>query len=113
VEVKEKLKALLAEYGPIAIVIYFVIFLAVYLSFYISITGGFQPEGVGETAGTFGAAWLATKLTQPLRILATLVLTPLVGGLIKRYRRTPLDEAVAAEVEADSDADDADAEEEA
>jgi|GEM_PF-6865321 len=30
------------------------------------------------------AAWLATKVTQPLRIGATFVLTPLVARLVRK-----------------------------
>lgn len=77
----EKLKALLAEYGSLAITIYFIIFGAVLAGFAIAISAGFEVEGTAGTAGTIGAAWLATKLTQPLRIGATLLLTPIVAKL--------------------------------
>jgi hypothetical protein len=33
-----------------------------------------------------GAAWLATKLTQPLRIAGTLALTPVIAAVLKKWR---------------------------
>src|SRR5688500_15284558 len=84
----ERLKALFAEYGQLAIVIYLAIFIAVLAGFAVAIRLGVQVEGTAGTAGTLGAAWLATKLTQPLPIAATLALTPLVGALRHRLRGT-------------------------
>jgi hypothetical protein len=84
--VADKLKALLARYGRLALVTYLAIFLLVYAGFYMAIAAGFQPEGVGGSVGTLGAAYLATKLTQPLRIGATLLLTPFVDALLGRLR---------------------------
>lgn len=86
---KDRLQTLLAEYGTVAIVIYFGIFALVFAGFAISIRLGVQVESAAGTAGTLGAAYLATKLTQPLRILATLVLTPIVGKLVKRFGPAP------------------------
>ena len=36
-----------------------------------------------------GAAYLFTKLTQPLRIAATLAITPAVATLLRRFRKQP------------------------
>ena len=41
-------------------------------------------EGTVAQAGVLGAAYVATKATQPLRILATLALTPLIARLVRR-----------------------------
>lgn len=82
---QERLKTLLEEYGKVAVVIYFAIFGAVLGGFAIAIRLGVEIESAAGTAGTLGAAWVATKLTQPLRILATLVLTPLVGKLVHKF----------------------------
>jgi hypothetical protein len=81
---KERLKALLAEYGRIAIYTYFAIFLLVFAGFAIAIAAGVPVESAAGKAGVFGAAYLATKLTQPLRILGTLALTPLVATGLRR-----------------------------
>ena len=79
------MKALLAEYGPVAIVTYFSIFFLVFAGFAIAISMGAAVDSAAGTAGTIGAAYVATKLTQPLRILATLLLTPILGKLVARF----------------------------
>ena len=82
-----KLKQLLEEYGPIAFYTYFAIFLLTLAGFALAIRYGWRTEGVGESAGLLMAAWVATKLTQPLRIAATLALTPVVAVATRRFRR--------------------------
>lgn len=86
---REKLKVLLEEYGRIAIGTYLVIWLAVLAGFAIAIASGFRTASTEGGAGVLLGAWLATKLTQPLRIGATLLLTPLVAAVIHRLRRRP------------------------
>ena len=81
-----KLKQILAQYGVLAFVIYMALFFGVMLGFYLAINAGLAPESVAGRAGAFTAAYLATKLTQPLRIGATVVLTPVVGRLWQRRR---------------------------
>jgi hypothetical protein len=83
---KEKLQELMAEYGRIAIVVYLSIFAATMAGFSIAIRQGFEVESASSTAGALGAAWVATKLTQPIRIAVTLALTPLIGTAIKRRK---------------------------
>jgi hypothetical protein len=83
---REKMKALLAEYGQVAIATYFTLFVLTLAGFAIAIKLGFEPESAAGTAGVLGAAWVATKLTQPIRILATLALTPLVAAAVKKVR---------------------------
>jgi hypothetical protein len=75
------------EYGGLALWVYFSIFAIVLVGFALAIQLGFKGESTAATAGTWGAAWVATKLTQPLRIGATFVLTPLIGNLRRRFRR--------------------------
>jgi hypothetical protein len=84
---KERFKALMEDYGPVAFAVYFAIFFLCIAGFAVAFRMGFQMEGVGGTAGTLGAAWLATKVIQPIRILATLALTPLVGRAWMRRRK--------------------------
>jgi hypothetical protein len=88
---RERWKQLLVEYGKIALIVYLVIFALVFAGFAVAIGAGYQPEGAAGSAGLLGAAWVATKLTQPLRILATLALTPIVGRLVLRRRDKPAD----------------------
>jgi len=81
---RKRLESLLAEYGTVAIVIYLVIFALTLTGFFLAIRMGWRTSSAGGQAGTLAAAWIATKLTQPLRIGATLVLTPLVAKLYER-----------------------------
>ncbi len=81
-----RLKLLMAEYGQAALWTYLGIFAIVLCSFALAIKLGFKSEGTGTgaTAGTWFAAWIATKVTQPLRIMATVGLTPITARLMKR-----------------------------
>ncbi len=81
---KDRLKNLVSEYGKIALAVYFAIFAAVYIGFLVSISAGIGDASTAETVSTAGAAWLATKVTQPLRIGGTFLLTPLVAKVVRR-----------------------------
>lgn len=81
---RKTLKTILAEYGGIAVTLYLAIFFAVLGGFWLAIGMGFRPAGTGGRVGAFAAAYIATKLTQPLRIGLTLVLTPIVARGWKR-----------------------------
>jgi hypothetical protein len=83
---KSRMSALLAEYGKVAIWLYFTIFALVFAGFAIAISAGVEVESAAGGAGLAGAAWLATKVTQPVRILATLALTPLVARAIRWWQ---------------------------
>lgn len=76
---RKTLKKILAEYGGIAFVLYLAIFFAVLGGFWFAIRMGFRPAGTGGRVGAFAAAYIATKLTQPLRIGLTILLTPIVA----------------------------------
>jgi len=84
---REKLKLLLEEYGRLALWVYLTIWLLVLAGFAIAISAGFKTESAGADAGVLLSAWVATKLTQPLRIAATLALTPVVAALLKKWRK--------------------------
>jgi len=86
---REKLRTLLEEYGKVAIWTYFGIFLTVLAGFALAISMGFNVSSAESGVGLLGAAWLATKLTQPLRIAGTLALTPLIAAGLKKWRRVP------------------------
>ncbi len=86
---RERFKVLMAENAKVAIPLYFGIFALTLAGFVIAIQAGVKVESTAGTAGLLGAAWVATKLTQPLRILATLVLTPLLAQLLKRFQAPP------------------------
>jgi hypothetical protein len=93
---RERFNALLAEWGPLMLVVYFSIFGLVLVGFATAIELGFSPSGVTGSAGTWVAAYAATQLTKPLRIAATFFITPVLGTLLRRVRRQPAaQEAVA------------------
>ena len=83
---KKTVQHLLAEYGTVAVIVYFVIFFAVLGGFWLAIRFGWQPSSAAGSVGSFAAAYIATKLTQPLRIGATLVITPFIAKLHERIR---------------------------
>ena len=80
---------MLAEYGRIAVVVYLTIFAAVLGGFWMAIRLGWQPANAVGNVGAFTAAYLATKVTQPFRIAATLGVTPLVARVYERVRGRP------------------------
>jgi hypothetical protein len=84
--VKKTIQHLLTEYGTIAVIVYFVIFFAVLGGFWVAIRFGWQPSSAAGSVGTFAAAYIATKITQPIRIAATLLVTPFVAKLYERLR---------------------------
>jgi hypothetical protein len=79
----------LGEYGRIGLVTYFAIFFSTWSGFAFAMALGVDAEGSAAGAGVIGAAWLATKLTQPLRIAATIVVTPVVAAIWHRLRPKP------------------------
>jgi len=87
--VRKKLKEILAEYGPIAMVVYLTIFTLVLFGFWGAIHLGWQPESLTANVGGFTAAYLATKLTQPARIASTLAITPIVAKVYGRLSGKP------------------------
>ena len=80
------IKSLLSEYGAVALTVYLVIFALTLAGFAIAIQLGFKPSGAGGQAGLLVAAYVATKVTQPIRIGATILLTPLVAKGWERLR---------------------------
>ena len=84
---RKTLKNILAEYGAVAVVVYLTIFFVVLFSLWAAIHLGWRPESLTGNVGAFTAAYLATKVTQPLRIAATLALTPLAAKLYERSAR--------------------------
>lgn len=75
---------MLVEYGAVAVVVYFAIFFLVIFGFWAAIRFGWQPSSAAGSVGVWTAAYIATKLTQPLRVIATLAVTPLVAKVYER-----------------------------
>ena len=94
---KARLEKLLAEYGRVALYTYLSLSLLAIVGFSVAIGVGFAPSSATGVFGVIGAGWLAAKATMPLRILATLALTPLIATLVRRVtkRNTPVTEGAA------------------
>jgi len=84
-----KMERLMAEYGPVALGTYFGIFALTWAGFATAMSMGIEVTSAAGGAGLFGASWIATKVTQPLRIGATAVLTPVVASVTRRRKSSP------------------------
>jgi hypothetical protein len=82
---KERLSSHMAEYGKVAVYTYLTLSLAAITGFSIAIGVGVEPSSATGVLGVIGAGWVAAKATMPIRILATLGLTPLVAAVVRRY----------------------------
>ena len=78
---RKTLKNILAEYGKIAVVVYLTLFTVVFVGSYFAIRLGWTPGSVAGQAGAWTAAYVVTKIAQPLRIAATVVITTFLGKL--------------------------------
>jgi hypothetical protein len=79
--------------------VYFTIFFGVWVGAWAAIQRGvdlralaarvgLSPNGTVANLGAWGAAYIFTKLLQPVRIGVTVLLTPLVVRLYERVRGT-------------------------
>lgn len=96
---KEKLKTLLEQYGTVALVIWFTIFGLSIATFSTLLSLGFEVEGAAGATGTLAGAYLATQVIKPIRIAATLALTPLVATWVARVRGQPVPAPMSRDAE--------------
>ena len=82
---RKNLKAIFVEYGAVAVTVYFALFFLVWIGFWAAIRLGWQPTSVVGETGAWVASYLATKVTQPLRIIATLAVTPFIAKFYERF----------------------------
>jgi len=94
---RKTFKELFAEYGAIAVIVYFTVFFGVWIAAWAAIQRGvdlralaarvgFSSNSLVANLGAWTAAYLFTKLLQPVRIGVTLLLTPLIARLYERMR---------------------------
>jgi len=83
---KERLSGLMATYGKLAVYTYLALSLLTIAGFTLAFALGFAPTSSTGAFGVLAAGWVASKATIPLRILATLGLTPLVARLLGRRK---------------------------
>ena len=81
---QERWKETLDLYGKVALAVYVSIFVCTMTGFWTAIHFGIDIGTSAAELGSVGAAWAATKILQPFRIGATLVLTPFVATLLGR-----------------------------
>lgn len=79
-----RLEALFTEFGTIAASVHFTVFLITMFGFWWAIGQGIEVTGAAKELGRIGSAWAAAKLTSPVRIGITLVLTPLIATGLRR-----------------------------
>ena len=84
---KERLEKLLAEYGKVALITYLALSVLAIVGFSVAIAIGAEPSTATGFFGVVAAGWLAAKATMPIRILATLALTPLIAALVRKLTR--------------------------
>jgi hypothetical protein len=82
---KARLKAIFQDYPKVAIVTYLVLSAISVAGFSIAIGIGAEPSTATGVLGVIGAGWLAAKVTVPLRILATIGLTPPIAALLQKF----------------------------
>ena len=77
---------LVTQFGAIAFVTHFSIGLLTFSSLAIMISTGVDVEGAAEGSGVLASAWVAYKLTMPVRLVITVGLTPIVAAGWYRLR---------------------------
>ncbi len=82
--VSKRYKAVKKEYGRVAIGTYLVLWVLVLAAYAVAIKLGHEVEGVAGGGGIIFGAWVAAKVTQPARIVLTIVLTPVVAAVLRR-----------------------------
>ena len=75
------------EFGALGLVVHYCVFALVLTGFALSIGRNHTLRASSGTLGVWAAAYVATKLTMPLRALGTVALTPLLRALIRRRRK--------------------------
>ena len=85
---RKTLKQYAVEYGTVFVVVYLAIFTIGWVGFWAAIRFGWTDPGEQTTAakwGTWGAAYLANKVAQPVRIIASVAITPPIAKVWERF----------------------------
>jgi hypothetical protein len=83
---KERLAKLFAQYGTVAIYLYFGLSIATIIGFAVAFWSGIEPTDATGVLGVLGAAWLAGKATIFIRIPIVLAVTPPIAELLRRRK---------------------------
>ena len=103
---KQRLTKLMEKYGRVAVYTYLALSLSAIAGFSIAIGIGVDADSATGVLGVIGAGWVAAKATMPLRILATLGLTPLISGLLERRKKARKARGIVDDDDDDDDIDD-------
>ena len=82
--IKARFDEIKQEYGKIAIATYLVLWAAVLIAYAVAIKMGVEMESASSKGGILVGAWVAAKVSQPFRILLTIVLTPVIASILRR-----------------------------
>lgn len=86
----ERLKSLVFEYGGVGLAVFLGTFLLTISGVFLALTLGMNIGGTTSSAGTLAtlvAAYVITLATKPLRIAATIAITPAVAVFLRRSRK--------------------------
>ena len=94
---RKTFQKLMAEYGVIAVIVYFTIFFATLFAAWAAIQRGvnlaalatrfgLSSNRIVANLGAWTAAYIFAKILQPVRIGLTVILTPLLARLYERTR---------------------------
>jgi hypothetical protein len=83
------MKTIAVEYGSVAVAVYLAIFALAFVGFWAAIRFGWSSSSTAANVGSWTAAYIATKVTQPLRIVATVAVTPLIARIFSRTGSAP------------------------
>jgi hypothetical protein len=94
---RKTFQKLVAEYGVIAVIVYFSLFFGTWIGAWAAIQRGVNlaalaarfglaSNGIVASLGAWTAAYIFTKILQPVRIGVTLLLTPFLARLYERTR---------------------------
>jgi len=83
-KIKDRFEQIKKEYGKVAFVTYMVLWASVLIAYAVAIKSGVEMEGVSSTGGILVGAWIAAKVSQPIRIVLTIILTPVIASLFRR-----------------------------
>jgi hypothetical protein len=84
---RQRLRRFFLEFGALGLAVHYVVYGLVMLGFALSIGSSRTLRESSGTLGIWAAAYVAAKLTMPVRALATVALTPLLRALIRRPRK--------------------------
>lgn len=83
---RKKFTEVLTEYGVIAVILYFAMFFAVLFGAYFALKAGWTPKGFAAETGRWVVAYGIAKLSTPIRLAATVALSPLIARIWERMR---------------------------